>query len=125
MNMLKDLLKNVKDKFYDDGQEIKISELKSQVDIPDDLWLKCPKCNATLVRDDVEKENMVCTKCGYHFRISAKERIDMIADTNTFIEYDKEMHSVNPIGFDGYEQKLRSEERRVGKECRSRWSPYH
>lgn len=109
MNMLKDLLKNVKDKFYDDGQEIKISELKSQVDIPDDLWLKCPKCNATLVRDDVEKENMVCTKCGYHFRISAKERIDMIADTNTFIEYDKEMHSVNPIGFDGYEQKLRKQ----------------
>lgn len=107
--MLKDLLKNVKDKFYDDGQEIKISELKSQVDIPDDLWLKCPKCNATLVRDDVEKENMVCTKCGYHFRISAKERIDMIADTNTFIEYDKNMCSVNPIGFEGYEQKLRKQ----------------
>ena len=107
--MLKDLLKNVKDKFYDDGQEIKISELKSQVDIPDDLWLKCPKCNATLIRDDVEKENMVCTKCGYHFRISAKERIEMIADTNTFIEYDKEMHSANPINFDGYEQKLRKQ----------------
>ena len=29
-------------------------------------------------------------------------------------------------GFDfGYERSLRSEERRVGKECRSRWSPYH
>ena len=25
----------------------------------------------------------------------------------------------------GPEDKLRSEERRVGKECRSRWSPYH
>mgnify|MGYP006934349000 CR=1 FL=1 len=24
-----------------------------------------------------------------------------------------------------YCQKMRSEERRVGKECRSRWSPYH
>ena len=24
-----------------------------------------------------------------------------------------------------YRKKLRSEERRVGKECRSRWSPYH
>lgn len=106
---LKDLLKDVKDKFYDDGQEIKISELKSQVDIPDDLWLKCPKCNATLVRDDVEKENMVCTKCGYHFRIGAKERLDMIADTNSFVEYDREMHSVNPIGFEGYEQKLRKQ----------------
>ena len=25
----------------------------------------------------------------------------------------------------GREQRARSEERRVGKECRSRWSPYH
>src|SRR2546430_13407131 len=28
-------------------------------------------------------------------------------------------------GAEAKEQKLRSEERRVGKECRSRWSPYH
>ena len=28
-------------------------------------------------------------------------------------------------GFIGGNKKLRSEERRVGKECRSRWSPYH
>src|SRR5687767_11867475 len=27
--------------------------------------------------------------------------------------------------FDGRKRNLRSEERRVGKECRSRWSPYH
>ena len=26
---------------------------------------------------------------------------------------------------EGYGIQLRSEERRVGKECRSRWSPYH
>ncbi len=107
--MLKDLLKNVKDKFSDGGQEIKISELKSQVDIPDDLWLKCQKCNATLVRDDVEKANMVCTKCGYHFRIGAKERIDMIADAHSFVEYDQEMQSMNPIDFEGYEEKLRKQ----------------
>ena len=32
-----------------------------------------------------------------------------------------------PTGFDAMEwaQRARSEERRVGKECRSRWSPYH
>ena len=33
------------------------------------------------------------------------------------------------IGKDGYSEHfselVRSEERRVGKECRSRWSPYH
>ena len=33
-------------------------------------------------------------------------------------------HSINIASFDGYKNN-RSEERRVGKECRSRWSPYH
>ena len=28
-------------------------------------------------------------------------------------------------GYDGVAALRRSEERRVGKECRSRWSPYH
>ena len=29
------------------------------------------------------------------------------------------------LAFPGWEFRTRSEERRVGKECRSRWSPYH
>src|SRR5258708_13713893 len=33
--------------------------------------------------------------------------------------------SVNQLPFREYTMSLRSEERRVGKECRSRWSPYH
>ena len=35
-------------------------------------------------------------------------------------------HETNVFGqFDQHIKKMRSEERRVGKECRSRWSPYH
>src|SRR3712207_9557587 len=36
----------------------------------------------------------------------------------------KEHRGIMPIG-DGEVLSIRSEERRVGKECRSRWSPYH
>ena len=32
--------------------------------------------------------------------------------------------AINAAGLDAA-TKIRSEERRVGKECRSRWSPYH
>ena len=35
-----------------------------------------------------------------------------------------EEESYSPID-DFYDEEERSEERRVGKECRSRWSPYH
>ena len=36
-----------------------------------------------------------------------------------------ESYAQNTVSFEKFEQELRSEERRVGKECRSRWSPYH
>ena len=32
---------------------------------------------------------------------------------------------IGRIPFDSTNELTRSEERRVGKECRSRWSPYH
>ena len=35
----------------------------------------------------------------------------------------QQQHSIDMMKKQGL--KLRSEERRVGKECRSRWSPYH
>ncbi len=102
---IKDMLKTVKEKFSDNTQ-IKMAEIKSQVEIPDDLWLKCPKCNATLIRDDIEKELNVCVKCGHHFRMSARERIYMISDADTFVEFDENLKSANPIEFPGYEEKI-------------------
>src|SRR2546430_15732955 len=39
------------------------------------------------------------------------------------VDSNKRIRTVPPRP--GEKQKIRSEERRVGKECRSRWSPYH
>ena len=38
---------------------------------------------------------------------------------------DKDLESLSGMIREGIKSDLRSEERRVGKECRSRWSPYH
>ena len=60
------------------------------------------------------------------FANDAKEsNINILAVTTTPKAYEKEI-----AFFHSYENikialGLRSEERRVGKECRSRWSPYH
>ena len=60
-------------------------------------------------------------------RMTARERIDMLLDKGTFVELDKFVtHRCTNFGME--KNKIpgdRSEERRVGKECRSRWSPYH
>ena len=37
----------------------------------------------------------------------------------------KNYHTFQPLLYQVALAVLRSEERRVGKECRSRWSPYH
>ena len=50
-------------------------------DIPEGLWTKCLKC-ASLVYDKELDDNLkVCPKCGYHFPISARERIHSLVET--------------------------------------------
>jgi len=62
-------------------------------------WIKCPSCGALSFYKEVAKENNTCPKCGYHFRMSADERIALLADKDTFIEYDANLEPVDPLHF--------------------------
>ncbi len=62
-------------------------------------WIKCPACNALSFYKEVLKEENRCPKCGYHFRMSAKDRIKLLADENTFVEYDDNLVPNDPIRF--------------------------
>ncbi len=48
--------------------------------IPEDLWVKCPKCHELLYAKELERNLKVCAKCGHHFRLSAWERIELLMD---------------------------------------------
>ena len=72
---------------------------------PDGMWIKCIKCRVTLYNKQLG-EHKICTDCGGHFRISAWERINLIFDSDSFVEYDKEMYSSNLIDFPGYTEKI-------------------
>ncbi len=52
-------------------------------------WIKCPACGAISFYKEVQKEFNTCPKCDYHFRMSAEDRINLLADEGTFVEYDK------------------------------------
>ena len=69
-------------------------------------WIKCEKCGEILYKEEVKANLSVCTNCGYHFRISSRRRISQIIDEGTFEEINENMHSKDPIKFDGYMQKL-------------------
>ena len=62
-------------------------------------WIKCPACGALSFYKEVSKEQNRCPKCGYHFRMSAKDRIALLADEGTFVEYDSNLVPNDPLRF--------------------------
>ncbi|MCQ2957786.1 MAG: acetyl-CoA carboxylase, carboxyltransferase subunit beta [Candidatus Gastranaerophilales bacterium] len=63
------------------------------------LWTKCFNCGANLPTKEVEENMKVCPKCGYHFRITARERLEQVVDLTTFKEINSEIISVDPLDF--------------------------
>ena len=70
-----------------------------KVQMPEGLWTKCKNCNEIIYTKEIERNLNVCPKCDYHFRISARERIDLIIDEGTFVEMDATMESVDFLDF--------------------------
>lgn len=70
-----------------------------KVQMPEGLWTKCKNCNEIIYTKEIERNLNVCPKCDYHFRISARERIDLIIDEGTFVEMDPSMESVDFLDF--------------------------
>jgi acetyl-CoA carboxylase carboxyl transferase subunit beta len=51
--------------------------------------------------------------CGFHYQMNAKERIISLFDENSFIEYDRDMISENPLNFPDYEEKLEKDRQKT------------
>ena len=62
-------------------------------------WIKCQSCQSLMYYKEVEKQNYVCPKCGFHLRIGVKERLSLLADEDSFIEFDENLRPVDPIKF--------------------------
>ena len=103
--MTKDIFNFLKPKNELEGHEVQ-SDNKPY--IPDELWVKCPICKNVMLSSDLEDNYKVCLKCGYHFRIPARQRIEMTVDEGTFEEFDKDMMSNNIIDFPEYTRKLKN-----------------
>lgn len=83
--------------------------------LPDGLWTKCSKCSEILFSKELEKNLKVCNKCGYHFKLSAAERLAIMVDEDSFVEMDANLTSVNPLEFPEYEVKIRKLQAKTGR----------
>src|SRR6476620_6325169 len=91
---------------------------QKQVAIPEGLWVKCDDCKEIIYRKEVEQNFNVCTKCGYHFRLSARERFEMLFDAGAYKEFATNIRSSDPLEFRDtkrYRDRLKVYEQRVGR----------
>src|SRR6266542_914832 len=91
---------------------------QKQVAIPEGLWVKCDDCKEIIYRKEVEQNLNVCTKCGYHFRLTARERFEMLFDDGAYKEFATGIRSSDPLEFRDtkrYRDRLKVYEQRVGK----------
>ncbi len=67
--------------------------------VPEGMWVKCSGCKEIIYRKEVVRRAWVCPKCGYHFQISARQRLESLFDENGFQEFDSSLSSVDPLKF--------------------------
>jgi acetyl-CoA carboxylase carboxyl transferase subunit beta len=88
-----------------------------QVAIPEGLWVKCDDCKEIVYRKEVEANFNTCPKCAYHFRLTARERFEILFDDNKYKEFAGDIRSGDPLGFRDtkrYSDRLKVYQQRVG-----------
>jgi acetyl-CoA carboxylase carboxyl transferase subunit beta len=80
------------------------------------LWTKCGKCQRTLWKADLEANQMVCPNCGNHFKIDARQRIDLLLEPGYEL-VDLELESTDPLEFTDlkkYSERLKQAQKKTG-----------
>jgi acetyl-CoA carboxylase carboxyl transferase subunit beta len=86
-------------------------------DIPHGLFQKCPGCSEVVPEIELAQNQRVCPRCDYHFAQSARERIENLLDSGTFVEMDVDLRSVDILRFQGmagYKDRLEKYQESTG-----------
>ena len=80
------------------------------------LWVKCESCRTIVFRKDLEANLLVCPKCQFHFKMNAKQRLEMLLD-GRWTEHDARMTSTDPLKFvdtKPYAARLKEAKKKLG-----------
>jgi len=95
---------------------LRLSEADDQIEA-EPRHEQCLSCNADLEGSRSYERYRVCHSCGFHFHLSARERIATLLDAGTFHEDDRSVTSIDPISFSGrqsYRSRVINAQRRTG-----------
>ena len=95
------------------GEEEKVVAKTPQV--PDEMFTACPSCKNAMYNEDLENSCFVCNKCGYNFKITARRRLEMVCDNESFTEMLTDYKTINILNFPDYDKKLEVSKQKSGE----------
>ena len=101
--------------FRKDKQPLRAQDRR---DVPSDVFDKCQGCGEILYGEKLAQNLQVCPACGHHFRITAERYVEILLDEGSFEEMDRDIGSVDPLGFEDlkpYQARLEAAESKVGR----------
>ncbi|MFN4218326.1 MAG: acetyl-CoA carboxylase, carboxyltransferase subunit beta [Candidatus Bipolaricaulia bacterium] len=83
------------------------------------LWMKCKACNELVFKKKVRENNNICPKCGEYFFLTALERIQLLADPDSFEDISRPIVAADPLGFvdedgESYPEKIKKAQEETG-----------
>jgi len=95
-----------------------LRDMRKSTSLGEGLFLKCDGCRETLYAKEVERNQRVCPKCGFHFRLLVEERLRLLFDEGLFQPLFGDVHPTDPLRFRDtkrYRDRLRDYAARAGR----------
>ena len=91
-----------------------VPETESGIGPMDSVFTKCERCGQPIYEKDLRTRFNVCPHCEFHYPLSAPERIRLLADEGSFEGLDKGMTAGDPLGCEGYAERLEDARKKTG-----------
>lgn len=76
--------------------------------VDEESWRRCPSCGGIFAAHAVFAAQETCPRCGRHFRMTSRQRFDLLFDAGTLDPIDDIDEGGDPLAFPGYAEKLAS-----------------
>lgn len=74
--------------------------------VDDKFWIYCKGCDKHVFRKNIEENLNICPSCSYHYKFKVRDRIDLLIDKGSFVEFNSNIETQDPLNFPNYKEKL-------------------
>lgn len=81
-------------------------------------WVKCTDCSELIHANELSQNLNCCPKCDYHYRLSLKQRLELLTDEGTFFELFSDIHPIDALNFvdtQSYKERIQAAKAKTGR----------